>query len=312
MLEIVEVPRPEHGPQEILVRNFAAGLNRADLLQRRGLYPPPEGVTDIIGLEFAGEVAELGAEVRGFRRGDRVFGLTAGGAYAEFIAIDSRMALPIPDSFSFDAAAAVPEAFITAGESLFVLGDLRPGQTVLVHAGASGVGTAAIQLARAAGAVVLATAGSPEKLKRLVELGATRAVNHRDDDFVEAARQLTAGRGVDLIVDLVGAKYWGKNLGSIAPGGRWIVVGLLGGSKVEVDLGQLLRRRLHLVGTSLRARAPEEKLAVIERFARTILPLLEAGTVRPVIDSVYPFEDVRAAHERMEANRNIGKIVLRL
>jgi len=241
-----------------------------------------------------------------------VFGLTAGGAYAEFIAIDSRMALPIPDSFSFDAAAAVPEAFITAGESLFVLGDLRPGQTVLVHAGASGVGTAAIQLARAAGAVVLATAGSPEKLKRLVELGATRAVNHRDDDFVEAARQLTAGRGVDLIVDLVGAKYWGKNLGSIAPGGRWIVVGLLGGSKVEVDLGQLLRRRLHLVGTSLRARAPEEKLAVIERFARTILPLLEAGTVRPVIDSVYPFEDVRAAHERMEANRNIGKIVLRL
>jgi tumor protein p53-inducible protein 3 len=305
VLEIVERPRPTPGPSQLLVRNFASALNRADLLQRRGLYPPPPGDSDVFGLEFAGEVAEAGSEARGFRRGDRVFGLTGGGGHAEFLTVDHRMAVPIPDTLSYDAAAAVPEAFYTANEALFTLGRLVEGEVALVHAGASGVGSAAIQLARAAGATVVATAGTAEKVALCLKLGAARAVNHREADFG------TVARDVDLIVDLVGAKYWERNLGALREGGRLIVVGLVGGSKVSADLAVILHRRLQVIGTALRVRSLEDKIAITRRFQERVLPRIERGDVRPVIDSVYPLDDVRAAHERMEANLNTGKIILR-
>jgi putative PIG3 family NAD(P)H quinone oxidoreductase len=312
VLEVAEVPRPEPAPGEILVRNFATALNRADLLQRRGLYPPPPGASEILGLEFAGEVAAIGAGARAFRRGDRVFGLVAGGAYAEFLTVDERLGAPIPDSFSYDAAAAVPEAFLVAEDALFRLAGLARGDSVLIHAGASGVGTAAIQLAAARGVAVVATAGSAEKVARLKELGAARAVDYREDDFSLAVAEATGGRGVSAAIDLVGARHWPGTLHSLAAGGRLVVVGLVGGARVDLDLGLLLRKRLQVIGTTMRGRSLEEKAEVMERFRREVLPLLEAGRVKPVIDRVFPLEEARAAHERMEANRNIGKIILRL
>jgi putative PIG3 family NAD(P)H quinone oxidoreductase len=310
-LEIVDLPAPETRPDRILVRNFAAALNRADILQRRGLYPPPEGESGILGLEFAGEVAAAGEATSGYRTGDRVFGLVGGGAYAEFLSVNPGLLLRIPDTLSFEAAAAVPEAFATALESLFTVGGLEPGETVLVHAGASGVGCAAIQLATASGARVLATAGSPEKKAHCLELGAARAVDYREGDFSEEALGLTDGKGVDLIVDLVGAPHWDRNAKAISIGGRWVLVGLLGGAKVLVDLGLLLRKRVRLEGLLMRTRPLEQKIEGTRRFARDILPLLEDGRLRPVVDQVFLLEDVDEAHRRMEANRNIGKIVLR-
>ncbi len=311
-LELVEVPAPRIRPDQILVRNYATALNRDDLLQRRGAYPAPPGESAIPGLEFAGEVAEVGARVRGFRIGDRVFGLVGGGACAEFVAVDPALALPISDRMSFEAAAAIPEAFSTANESLFTVAGLKRGEVVLIHAGASGVGSAAIQLARARGAKVLATVGSQGKADRCRELGASVVVRDREEDFAEFALAETDGRGVDVILDLVGATYWDRNLESIAPGGRWILVGLMGGSRVAVDLSRLLAKRLRIAGVSLRFLPLEEKAAAVERLRRDVLPLLERGEVQPVIDSVWPIEEVREAHARMEANLNVGKIVLRL
>jgi putative PIG3 family NAD(P)H quinone oxidoreductase len=312
VLEIVERPVPEARPDELLVRNFAAALNRADILQRRGLYPPPPGASDILGLEFAGEVAEAGATATGFRRGDRVFGIVPGGAYAEFLTIHHRLALPIPDTFSYEKAAATPEAFITAYEGLFTLGRLAAGEWVLVHAGASGVGSAAIQLAAARGIHVVATAGTAEKTAECRRLGAAEAVNHREGDFVAAVARATGGRGADAVFDLVGAKYWEQNLACLREGGRLAVIGLVGGARVTADLGIILRRRLTIAGTALRARSLDDKLEIAGRFAREVLPLLASGRLQPVLDRVFPFEEARAAHERMEANLNTGKIILRL
>jgi putative PIG3 family NAD(P)H quinone oxidoreductase len=311
-LEIVAAPRPEPGPDDLLIRNFAAGLNRADLLQRRGLYPPPPGDSEVLGLEFAGEVAGWGSGVKGFRKGERVFGLVGGGAYAEFLRVHHRMAVPIPDHLSFDAAAAIPEAFYTANESLFTLGKLSAREVVLIHAGASGVGSAALQLARAMGAEALATCGSEEKADLCRRLGASVALNYRERDFAVAVKELTEGRGVAVILDLVGAKHWEKNLECLAEGGRLLVVGLVGGSKVSVDLSLILRRRMQVMGTAMRSRSLRDKIEITERFSRDVLPLLEAKKVTAVLDKVYPLEDVRAAHERMEGNLNLGKIVLRL
>ena len=311
-LELAEVPDPEPTPGQLLVRVFATALNRADLLQRQGLYPPPEGASEILGLEWAGEIACVGRGVQGFEVGDRVFGLCAGGGYAELIAIDHRLAVPIPDVLSFDAAAAIPEAFYTAQETLFGLGELSSGESVLVHAGASGVGSAAIQLARMRGARVIATAGAEEKLVRCRELGAELAIGYRDSDFVEAVEAHLGRESVDVILDLVGAQYWERNLSLLTIGGRLLVVGLLGGAKIEVNLGKILLRRLRILGMAMRGRPLEEKIEVTRRFEREILPRLETGDLVPVIDSVFPFEEVRDAHERMEANRNVGKIILRL
>jgi len=312
VLELADVPQPEPGPQELLVRNFATALNRADLLQRRGLYPPPHGASDILGLEFAGEVAEVGTSVGGFTRGDRVFGLVAGGAYAEFLTVDHRLAVPIPDNLSFDAAAAVPEAFLVANDAMFDLGRLQRGDSVLVHAAASGVGTAVLQLAKARDIRAVATAGTPKKIARCLELGAVRAVHYRDEDFVAAAREATEGAGVHAVIDLVGASHFERNLRSLRTLGRLVVVGLVGGHKVEADLGVLLRKRLTVIGTVLRGRSLEEKIAVTGSFVQNVLPLLQDGTVQPVVDCVFPLEDVRQAHERMEANLNTGKIILRM
>ena len=312
VLQIAEVPRPRPGPEDLLVRNFAAGVNRADILQRRGLYPPPPGASEILGLEFAGEVAEIGEKVSGFRKGDRVFGLVAGGAYAEFLTVSHRTVLPIPDTLSFDAAASLPEACSIAAEALFALGDLRSGDLVLLHAGASGVGSAAIQLAVAKGGRVLATAGSGAKVEHCLRLGAERALNHREEDFVEAVGRATEGRGVPLVLDLVGAAYMERNLRCLAVDGRMVIVGLLGGAIARVDLSVVLRKRLRILGTTLRGRSAEERIRLCEMWGKDILPLVVAGKVRPALDRVVPFEEVQAAHERMESNSNIGKIVLRL
>ena len=320
MLELVDAPDPEPGPGQLLVRVFATALNRADLLQRRGLYPPPPGEPDILGLEFAGEIARVGDGVEEFARGDRVFGLCGGGAYADFLVVDQRMAVPIPDTLSFDAAAAVPEAFFTAHEALFVLAGLRGGESALVHAGASGVGTAAIQLARRCGARVFTTAGSEAKLARCRDLGAERAIAYRDEDFAAVVTEIADGSGsapsgvagVDVILDPVGASYWDRNIRSLRPGGRLVLIGLLGGRQVEVDLARLLMHRISVLSTVLRSRSLEEKIALTDRFRADVLPALEAGELVPVIDSVLPIEDVRDAHEHMEANANIGKIILRL
>jgi len=311
VLEIVDLPEPGPGTGQLLVRNFAAGLNRADLLQRRGLYPPPAGESDILGLEFAGEVAAAGEGVEGFSRGDRVFGLCGGGAYAEFLVVDARLAVSIPSNMSYESAAAAPEAFYTAEDGLFSLGGLKEGQTVLVHAGASGVGTAAIQLAVAAGARVIATAGTAEKAVACEELGAA-GVNYREKDFSEAVAGLTAGEGVDLLLDLVGASYWDRNIASLRSGGRMVLLGLLGGASAEVNLGAVLSKRLSIIGSVMRSRSTEEKAEVTARFRERTLPLLESGDLKTVVDSILPLEDVRQAHERMEENLNTGKIILRL
>ena len=311
VLEIVDLPEPGPGTGQLLVRNFAAGLNRADLLQRRGLYPPPAGESDILGLEFAGEVAAVGEGVEGFSRGDRVFGLCGGGAYAEFLVVDARLAVSIPSNMSYESAAAAPEAFYTAEDGLFSLGGLKEGQTVLVHAGASGVGTAAIQLAVAAGARVIATAGTAEKAAACEELGAA-GVNYREKDFSEAVAGLTAGEGVDLVLDLVGASYWDRNIASLRSGGRMVLLGLLGGASAEVNLGAVLSKRLSIIGSVMRSRSTEEKAEVTARFRERTLPLLESGDLKTVVDSILPLEDVRQAHERMEENLNTGKIILRL
>ncbi len=314
VLRVAEVADPARGAGELLVRNFATALNRADILQRLGRYPPPPGESEILGLEFAGEVLEADADAGGsgaYSVGDRVFGLIAGGGYAEKVRVPTGLALPIPDTLSFEAAAAVPEVFFTANEALFTHGGLRAGETVLIHAGASGVGTAAIQLARRLGATVITTAGSQEKLERCRELGADHGVL-RGEDFATRARDVTGGRGVDVIVDCVGAAYWDANVAALARDGRLVVIGLLGGARVEADLATIVMRRLRVVGTAMRGLPLADKLAIAERFRRDVLPDLAAGRLKPVIDSVHMLEDVQAAHRRMEENLNIGKIVLRM
>lgn len=311
VLHIAEVPDPVPGPEDLLVRNFAAGVNRADLLQRRGHYPAPPGESAILGLEFAGEVLSWGEGVAGFERGDRVFGLLGGGGYAELVRVHHRMAVPIPDHFSFEKAAAVPEAFLTACENLFELGRLEAGQTVLIHAGASGVGTAAIQLAREAGARVIITAGTPEKRERCLSLGASLALD-RHREFAPEVEKATGGRLADVILDLVGASFWEQNLRCLARGGRLLLVGLVGGSKVSADLSVLLHRRLTVIGSTLRGQSREEKIAITDRFRARVLPRLASGAVQPVLDRVFLLGEAAEAHRHVEADRNIGKVVLRL
>lgn len=312
VLEIVELEAPRPGPGELLVRCYAAALNRADLLQRRGLYPPPPGDSEVLGLEYAGEVAEVGPGVVRFRRGDPVFGIVGGGAYAELLRVHESLAVPVPDTLSFEKAAALPEAFITAGESLHELAQLQPGENLLVPAAASGVGSAAIQLGCAHGARVVATAGSQEKLELALRLGASSAVSYRQSNLHSVVREGFGGRGADVILDLVGASQWDLHLSLLEEGGRLVVVGLVGGSRVALDLATVLHRRLRMVGTALRNRSLADKAALTARFRERVMPLLLQGAIRPVLDRIYPLEEVREAHARMEANLNLGKIVLRL
>jgi putative PIG3 family NAD(P)H quinone oxidoreductase len=309
VLEIHELPVPEPGPEQVRVRVRATALNRADLLQRMGHYPAPPGVPrDVPGLEFAGEVEALGPGVSSVRVGERVFGLVGGGSYAEYVVTHERMLARVPDALDDVQAAAVPEAFITAHDALFTQGGLRPGGRVLVHAVGSGVGLAAVQLAHAQHATVFGTARSADKLTKAAPYGLDHAV--APERFADGIADLTDGGGVDVVIDFVGGPYLADNLRALAPRGRLVVVGLMGGGREEIDLALVLRKRLTVVGTVLRSRPLEEKIEVTRAFEREVVPLLARGVVRPVVDRVMPLAQVREAHEWMAANANFGKIVL--
>lgn len=306
-----EVPDPVPGPDEVLVRVAGTALNRADLLQRMGLYPDPAPTSDheIPGMEFAGQVVGVGARVRSVVIGDEVMGIVSGGAYAELLVSHERQVLPVPRSVGVADAAAIPEVWITAWDAMVRQGGLRPGGTALVHAGASGVGTAAIQIAKALGADVAVTT-STAKVSACADLGADLVVDYTADDFVEAVRGLTDGRGVDVVVDVVGGDYLDRNVDAATVGGRIVQVGVMGAGVATFSLGKLLPKRVTLMGTVLRPRPVEEKIAVTQQFGREVLPWFDRGRVRPVIDSRFPLADIASAHERMGANANVGKIVI--
>ncbi len=315
IIAIRELPDPVPARGEVLVRVRAAALNRADLLQRRGLYPPPPGTReDVPGLELAGEVQGVGEGVTAWRPGDRVMCITAGEAQAELCLVHERMLMRIPDGLSFEDAGAIPEAGVTSHDALFTLGGLRPGWPVLVHAVGSGVSTAALQIAKAAGATVIGTSRTAEKLDRAKALGLDHGilVGREEPRFADEVKRLTGKRGCPVILDVVGGPYTAENLAALAPGGRVVVIGTLGGAKPTVDLSVLMRTRGSIVGTVLRPRPLEEKIAATQAFARDVLPLVAAGKVKPVVDAVLPAERVREAHERMEKNESFGKLVLKL
>ncbi|MDT7807158.1 MAG: NADPH:quinone reductase [Acidobacteriota bacterium] len=315
-VEVREVERPRARADRVRVRVRAAGLNRADLLQKRGRYPaPPDAPADIPGLEFAGEVEQLGEDARAWRTGARVFGITAGGAQAEYVVVPESHLAEIPDSLSFEQGAAVPEVFITAHDALFTQGDLRMGERVLIHAAGSGVGTAALQLARAAGAgAVYGTARTAEKIERAREFGMDEGVVVGDDAraFADAVRAWTNGAGVNVLLDLVGASYLDANLDALAARGRMLMVGTLGGATAALDLQQVMGKRLRITGTVLRARSVEEKAAAVRRFGAQVVPLLARGSVRPVLDSALALKDVSVAYARLESNETFGKVVLKV
>ncbi len=313
VLRIGECPDPVPDDGDLLVRVRATALNRADLLQRRGKYPPPEGASEILGLEMAGEVMRAGAAAGNFREGDRVCALLPGGGYAQRVAIPAGLAIRLPDSISFEEGAAIPEAFLTAYRNLFELGGVAAGCKVLIHAGASGVGTAAIQLAREAGADSFVTAGTPEKIGRCLDLGARAGWNRKEGPFAPWIAAQTGGRGVDLVLDSVGAPYLEQNLQSLAEGGKLVVVGMMGGSMAgNLNLALLLTRGLHIVGSRIRGMSIESKVALTRSFAAFAMPRFEDGRLIPVLDSVYDWSEVARAHSRMEENANTGKIVLRI
>ncbi len=307
----VDAPRPSRG--EVLVRVRAAAMNRADLLQRRGLYPPPPGFReDIPGLELAGEIAELGEAVTGWKVGDQVMAIAAGEAQAELAVVHERMLLRVPEGMLLTDAGALPEAGMTAHDALFTIGGLRPGATVLIHAAGSGVATAALQIARAAGALTVGTSRTADKLEKARALGLDHGilVGKEEPKFADEVKRLTGRRGAAIILDFVGGAYAAENVASLAPGGRIVVIGTMGGPKVQLDLGLLMRARGSIVGTVLRPRPLEEKIAATQAFGRDVLPLIAAGKVKPVVDAVLPAARAREAHERMERNDSFGKIVL--
>jgi NADPH2:quinone reductase len=308
----IEQPAPPTADR-VQVRVRAAGLNRADIMQREGNYPPPPGYPENIpGLEFAGEVEAVGDAVRSWEIGDRVFGITGGGAQAEFVVVPESNLARIPVELNWSEAAATPEVFITAHDALFTRASMQMGERVLIHAAASGVGTAAVQLARAAGAMVYGTSRTADKLEQVRALGLDEIITVSDSpqQFVERVRELTANAGVDVVLDLVGGAYFPANLQALATRGRLICVGTTGGRKSEIDLGLVLRKRTTIVGTVLRPRSIEEKAEATRRFAAHVLPLISRGLVRPIVDRVYTVEEVGAAHEYLESNRSCGKVVL--
>jgi putative PIG3 family NAD(P)H quinone oxidoreductase len=310
VLELAERPRPVPGPSQLLVKVAASGLNRADLLQRRGMYPAPPGwPSDVPGLEYAGTVEAVGPEARLFGVGERVMGIVGGGGYADAVVVHEREAVRVPAGMDLLDAGAVPEAFMTAFDALFTQSRLSAGETLLVHAVGSGVGTAALQLARAAGARTIGTSRTAEKLVRAEQLGLDSGVL-AGEDWPAAVRRATGGRGVDLILDLVGAPYAAGNLEVIAERGRWIVVGVTGGATTSFDLRALMSRRASVTGTVLRARPAEEKMALAREFEARVLPLLERRLVRPVVDDVFAPSEAAEAHRCMEENRSFGKLLI--
>ncbi|TSA00750.1 MAG: NAD(P)H-quinone oxidoreductase [Deltaproteobacteria bacterium] len=312
-LHIAEHPDPVMKEDELLVRIRATALNRADLLQRRGKHPPPKGVPDILGLEMAGEVADVGTGCPGWKPGDRVCALLPGAGYAELVAIPAGLAMRIPENLSFEQAAAVPEVFLTAYQNLFNVARFATGQTVLIHAGGSGVGTAAIQLVRESGGISLVTAGSTEKIARCLALGARAGWNYKDGPFGPWVAEQTGGRGVDVVLDFVGAPYFGMNLEALAVDGTMVVIGTLGGADVgKFSLRTLMSKRLQLSGAGLRSMDTARKIRLTGHFASFALPRFADGRLVPIVDSVYDWNDVGEAHQRMESNMNIGKIILRV
>ena len=309
-LVMAAIPKPAPGRGEVLIRVAAAGINRADLAQAMGAYPPPPGAPDTLGLEVSGTVAALGAGVSGYAVGQQVCALLAGGGYAEYVVAPVECLLPIPKGVSLIEAAALPEVHFTVWTNLMDAARLKPGESVLIHGGSSGIGTAAIQLCAARGHTVFATAGSAEKCAACEKLGATRAINYRDEDFVEVIKELTNGKGVDVILDMVGGDYIERNFRALGVWGRLVNIAFLGGMTATVNFGLMLMKRLSFLATTLRARPNAEKGAIRDALLREVWPLIEAGKIKPVVDHIYPLAEAQAAHERMNTSGHIGKILL--
>lgn len=309
-LEYADVPDPEIGPGDVLVDVTATAVNRADLLQRQGFYPPPPGASDVIGLECSGTVAAVGADVTDHSVGDQVCALLAGGGYATRVSVPSGQVMPVPDGVDLVTAAALPEVAATVWSNVMMVAGLRSGDVFLVHGGAGGIGTFAIQLAKAVGARVLTTAGSPEKLAFCAGLGADVTIDYREQDFVEVVREATEGHGADVILDNMGAAYLSRNVSALATEGRLVVIGMQGGTKAELDLNALLRKRAAIVATTLRARPVSEKTAICRAVTEHVWPLVADGTIRPIVDTTMPLAEAAEAHRRMESGGHTGKIVL--
>ena len=305
-----EVPDIKCGPEEVLVDVKATAVNRADLLQALGLYPPPAGESEILGLEMAGTIAAIGEGVRGRQIGERVLALLSGGGYAQQAAVNHQMLIELPANWSFTEGAAIPEVWLTAFVNLFIEGALKSGETVMIHAGGSGVGTAGIQMAREAGAVVYITAGAKAKLEKCRALGAELAINYKEEDFFEELMTATGGRGVDLILDPVGGAYLNQNLNLLKENGRLVTIGLLGGSSAEMNMATVLGKSLRIIGSRLRSRPLMEKIAITQQFKERFWSLLEGGKLQPVIDTVFPIAEATAAHAYVRENRNTGKVIL--
>lgn len=304
------IPRPAPGPGEVLIKVAAAGINRADLAQAAGAYPPPPGAPETLGLEVSGTIAARGGGVSGYANGEEVCALLAGGGYAEYVVAPTECLLPVPKGVSLIEAAALPEVHFTVWTNLMDAARLKPGESVLIHGGSSGIGTAAIQLLHARGHSVFTTAGSAEKCAACEKLGATRAINYREEDFVEAVKAETNGKGVDVILDMVGGEYIERNFRALGVWGRLVNIAFLGGMTATVNFGLMLMKRLSFLATTLRARPNAEKGAIRDALAREVWPLIEAGKIKPVVDHIYPLAEAQAAHERMKASSHIGKILL--
>lgn len=313
VMRLVEGPLPSPRPGEVLVRVEAAGVNRPDVAQRQGSYPPPKDASPILGLEIAGEIVGLGTGVTDFQIGDRICALANGGGYAEYCAVPASQALPFPKGYDAVQAAALPETFFTVWANLFQMAGLTEGETVLIHGGSSGIGTTAIQLAKTFGATVFTTAGSAEKCAACMDLGAVRAINYKAEDFVEIVKEETQGTGVDVVLDMIGAAYFDRNLQVLAKDGCLSIIAFLGGSTVEkANLAPIMVKRLTVTGSTMRPRTAEEKRAIRDDLATEVWPRLERGDLAPVIHTVLPFDQVVEAHRLMESSEHIGKIVLTL
>jgi putative PIG3 family NAD(P)H quinone oxidoreductase len=312
VLVLAEGPRPDPGPGEVLIKVAAAGINRPDIMQRQGTYPPPPEASPILGLEVAGQITALGKDAGAWKIGDNVCALTNGGGYAEYVAAPQGQCLPLPASLDMEAAAALPETFFTVWTNVFDRAGLKKDERFLVHGGSSGIGTSAIQMAKAMGAWVATTAGTPEKCRACEVLGADLSVLYTQKDFVREIRAATQGYGVDVILDMIGGDYTGRNLDLAARNGRVVTIAFLKGAKVDIDLGHVLFKRLILTGSALRPMSSEEKAAIAGNLKTKIWPLIESGKIRPKIFAVFPFSDAADAHRLMESGRHIGKIVLRV
>jgi putative PIG3 family NAD(P)H quinone oxidoreductase len=309
---VTERPVPEPGPGEVLVRVAAAGINRADVQQRRGFYPPPPGTTDIPGLEVSGTIAAVGADVQGYDAGAKVCALLAGGGYAQYVAVPAGQLMPVPEGVGLVEAAALPEVAATVYSNLFLEAGLAAGDTVLIHGGAGGIGTMATQLVAAAGAHPIVTAGSPEKLEYCRGFGAEAGIDYRTEDFVDRIRELTAGQGADIVLDVIGAKYLERNVRALAVGGRLVVIGLQGGAKAELDLGLLMSRRARIIGTTLRSRPAAEKARIVAGTVERVWPLVDSGAVRVAVERTFPLEQVAQAHVFFDSGEHRGKLLLTL